>query len=152
MVTTKTASALVNALAVLTRDPRLCGWLATSDPKALEQIEDALAAAAAEGVHPTARTLAEVILAPAAPPKPPARWGKIAELSSEDFAGDILSAVGDAPTIDAREVLLRIKQRRRCHKLNVNGRPAGLAEVRQMAARLAREGKLALNGDSLGAA
>lgn len=92
------------------------------------------------------------ILAPEAAPKVPARWGKVAELTSEDFAGDILSAVGDSMSVDAREVLLRIKQRRRCHKLIVNGRQAGLVEVRQMAARLAREGKLALDGDTLGVA
>jgi hypothetical protein len=66
-------------------------------------------------------------------------------LSPADFARALLLAAGPGGR-SARELL---KALREAGPLVVNGRPAGLAEVRQASARLAREGLASFCGDML---
>jgi hypothetical protein len=68
-------------------------------------------------------------------------------LSPADFARALLELAGaQAGGLPARELHRRLKLR---GPLIVNGRPAALAEIRQAAWRLMREGLASFDGDTL---
>lgn len=123
---------------------RLNGWLrgdwqppvASPDAAAYAAREASVAAATAQpaGAGPQLRSDGVCVMSPA------------------DFQAAILAAVGSATAIDVRKVFAAILRTHDATSLVVNGRPAKVQEVRQMAARMARDGKLLVHGDTLGGA
>jgi hypothetical protein len=71
------------------------------------------------------------------------------ELTAPQLRAAILEAIGTHASLDVRDVLKAI-QAKHGRQLVVNRRPAGLQQIRQAAARMARDGLILMAGDTVG--